>query len=142
MTIWSIGPRQVMQDTVINGKTLRKGHQLLMTYRTMHFSPEVFGNDADSFNPTRFMRNQELVKSPSYRPFGGASHYCPGRFIARKEVQMFVALVLRRFDLELVGEEGKKPTFPKMDDTLPSGGIQNPLKGQHLRVRARPANRD
>ncbi|KAF2738282.1 cytochrome P450 [Polyplosphaeria fusca] len=139
LTIWSVGARIVTKDTVIDGKTLRKGRNLLMTYRTMHFSPDVFGADADTFNPTRFMNNKDLVKSPSYRPFGGASHYCPGRFVARKEVQMTVALILRRFDLEVVGEGGKPPKFPKMDDTLPSGGIQNPLSGQFLRVKVRPA---
>jgi cholesterol 7alpha-monooxygenase len=120
--------------------TLRAGKTLLMPYRTMHFDPTVFGPDSASFNPRRFMENKTLITSKSYRPFGGGKHICPGRYIARREVQMCTAVMLMRFDMEVAEEESKgaKLKFPRMDDTLPSGGIQAPLKGEDLGVRVRP----
>ena len=141
LTIWSMGTRTVQSDTIIGGKKLRKGRKLLMPYRAMHFDTTIFGSDATSFNPRRFMEKTTLVNSKSYRPFGGAAHYCPGRFLARREVQMFTAVMLKRFDLSIVnrGSKSGKAPFPKMDDTLPSGGIQSPLKGQDIIVRVRPA---
>ncbi|KAF2820999.1 cytochrome P450, partial [Ophiobolus disseminans] len=135
LTNWPIGPRTVQVDTIIGGKKLRQGRKLLMPYRAMHFDPTVFGADAAAFNPRRFMEKKSLVAHKSYRPFGGAAHYCPGRFIARREVQMHTAVMLMRFDMAVV--EGQ--IFPKMDDTLPSGGIQVPLKGEDLLIRVRPA---
>jgi cholesterol 7alpha-monooxygenase len=61
-----------------------------------------------------------------------------GRFIARREVQMYTALMLMRFHMSLVQGESKR-AFPKMDNALPSGGIQVPLKGEDLIIRVRPA---
>jgi cholesterol 7alpha-monooxygenase len=78
LTIWSIGARTVQTNTVIGGKKLRPGRKVLMPYRTMHFDSTVFGADATAFNPRRFMEKKTLVNSKSYRPFGGAAHYCPG----------------------------------------------------------------
>lgn len=140
LTNWPIGTRTVQVDTVIGGKKLRRGRKLLMPYRAMHFDPTVFGADAATFNPRRFLENKSLVANKSYRPFGGAAHYCPGRFIARREVHMFTAVMLMRFDMAIVtgGKKGQKPAFPKMDDTLPSGGIQVPLKGEDLIIRVKP----
>jgi cholesterol 7alpha-monooxygenase len=139
LTNWPIGTRTVQVDTVIGGKNLHRGRKLLMPYRAMHFDSTVFGADAATFNPRRFMEKKSLVTNKNYRPFGGAAHYCPGRFIARREVQMFTAVMLQRFDLSLVEGEnkGQKPAFPKMDNTLPSGGIQVPLKGEDLIIRVK-----
>jgi cholesterol 7alpha-monooxygenase len=140
LTIWSIGTRTVQVDTIIGGKKLLQGRKLLMPYRAMHFDTTVFGDDALDFNPRRFMMKKSLVKDKSYRPFGGAAHYCPGRYIARREVQMCTAVMLMRFEMSVVpsGGSGKKSRFPTMDDTLPSGGIQLPLNGEDLIVRVKP----
>ncbi|KAF2682031.1 cytochrome P450, partial [Lentithecium fluviatile CBS 122367] len=137
LTNWPIGTRTVQTDTVIGGKKLRQGRQLLMPYRAMHFDFNVFGADATTFNPRRFMQ-KSLLTNKSYRPFGGAAHYCPGRYIARREVQMFTAVMLMRFDMSILDAKRQTPHFPKMDNTLPSGGIQVPLKGEDLMVRVRP----
>ena len=53
---------------------------------------------------------------------------------------MFMAVMLMRFDMELVEGEGlvEEARFPRMDDTPPSGGIQGPLCGEDLIVRVRP----
>lgn len=41
--------------------------------------------------------------------------YCPGRFLAKREVYMFVATVLFRFDIKLApGTEGGKVKIPKI----------------------------
>lgn len=132
-----IGTRVVVAECNLGGKLLRPGHKLLMPYRQMHCNPQVFGANAAQFDAERFLRNEGLVRNTSYRPFGGAATHCPGRFLARRDVYMFVALLLRRFDLSLYGKDGKTPRFPRMDETIPSGGMMGPAAGDDVIVRVR-----
>ncbi|PSR82482.1 cytochrome P450 [Coniella lustricola] len=99
----------------------------------MHFNPVVYGPDADTFNPMRFANNSKLQRSTSWRPFGGGNIHCPGRFIARREVYMFVAIVLFRFDVKLApAPGGGKQRFPCLDTSIPLGGIFAPLPGDDV----------
>ncbi|KAF2008180.1 cytochrome P450, partial [Amniculicola lignicola CBS 123094] len=129
LTVWPLGIRIVQEDKIIGEKLLRKGGVLLMPYWTMHFDSHVFGADANTFRATRFIENKELMKNKSYKPFGGASHYCPGRFVARTEVQLFVAVVLKKFAPSLADSRQK---FPLMDESMPTGAIQGLVRGQSL----------
>jgi len=134
-----IGARQVVTPFVLGGKLLRPGKTLLMPYRQLHFNEEVFGNTAGKFDAKRFLNDKSLLKSTSYRPFGGGSTLCPGRFIAKREVLMFVALVLFRFDISLAEKKDRRvPKFPKQDVSIPSGGIMGPLPGEDVILRLRP----
>lgn len=147
-----IGARVVRRGVAVGGKTLRPGRRLLMPYRQLHFDERVFGPDAGRFNPARFLDDgkgsgskHSLLRSPSWRPFGGAATHCPGRFLARREVYMFVALVLLRFDVRLApvsGDKGnggmnREPKFPVLDDSIPSGGVLGPVPGDDVVVEVR-----
>ena len=110
----------------------------MMPYRQLHFDESVFGLNPESFDPARFLRAKDLSKSPSYKPFGGGSTLCSGRFIARYEVIAFVALLINRFDLRLVEEgEGAPPMFPRFNRTKPGLGIMEPKDGDDLAVEVR-----
>lgn len=135
----AMGVRLVVNQTRIGGKTLRPGRKLLMPYRQMHLDRDVWGAGAAHFDAGRFMRDKSLSRSPGFRPFGGGNGYCPGRFLARREVFMFVATVLRRFELDLLPcSDGSKPKFPDLDETTPTGGILSPVAGEDVIVRVEP----
>lgn len=135
----AMGVRLVVNQTKIGGKTLRPGRKLLMPYRQMHLDRDVWGPGAANFDAGRFMRDKSLSRSSSFRPFGGGNGYCPGRFLARREVFMFVATVLRRFELGLLpSSDGSKPTCPDLDETTPTGGILSPVAGQDVIVQVQP----
>lgn len=135
----AMGVRLVVSETRIGGKTLRPGRKLLMPYRQMHLDEHVWGSGAASFDSGRFLRDKSLSRSPSFRPFGGGNGYCPGRFLARREVFMFVATVLRRFQLDLVpASDGGEPKFPELDETTPTGGILSPVAGEDVLIRVKP----
>ncbi|KAG6365686.1 hypothetical protein INS49_007297 [Diaporthe citri] len=93
----AMGVRLVVNQTGIGRKTLRPGRKLLMPYRQMHLSRDVWGPGAADFDAGRFMRDKSLSRGPSFRPFGGGSGYCPGRFLARREVFMFCCHCSRAF---------------------------------------------
>lgn len=59
---------------------------------------------------------------------------CSGRFLARFSVTTFVATLLRRFDLEAVGN----PPFPEADEGRPALGIISIKEGHDFNVRLTP----
>lgn len=143
-----VGSRNVESDVIVGGKTLRAGHRVLMPYRELHLNKGVFGGNADEFDPDRFFNNKSLNRSPSYRPFGGAITYCPGRFLARREVFTFVALVFHRFDVGLAALDDRllspdaklmRPPFPRTDVAKTTGGMLGPVVGDDVHVSIRVA---
>ncbi|CAG8959642.1 hypothetical protein HYFRA_00001545 [Hymenoscyphus fraxineus] len=133
---YPIGVRVVTTEVAVGDTLLQPGRQLLMPYSQMHFDPEFFGSNANEFDAKRFLNNRRLVRSSSYRPFGGGLTQCPGRFLARREVYLFLAQLLNRFDIALVSEKGR-PQFPKMDVKVPSGGVMGPEAGEDVIVNVR-----
>ena len=137
LTNSSSAVRTVMQPTRIGDKVLRPGHKVMSPFRQLHFNEDVFGKNAHECDPDRFLKNSSLAKDPSYRPFGGGSTFCPGRFIARQEVFIFVALAVHRFGIELAstaGASGGLQTFPKLESKKPTTGIMSPQTGEDLLV--------
>ncbi|RYP42550.1 hypothetical protein DL768_010322 [Monosporascus sp. mg162] len=103
--------RLVAEDTVIGGKILRKGSRIMIPYRLLHFDSAVYGDDVNDFRPERFIgpANEKLTRGDSWRPFGGGKTMCSGRHVAKRATLMFLAMVLRRFDIAIVGD-AKMPT--------------------------------
>jgi cytochrome P450 len=114
--------RAIKKDTVIGGKVLRKGHRIMIPYRILHFDAQVWGDEVNTFKPDRFAaRTSELTKSSSWRPFGGGKSLCSGRYVARHLAFMFIAMLLRRFDVEKLGN----PIFPEGDIGKPVLGMMS-----------------
>lgn len=144
LTNSSSAVRTVVQTTTtVTGKILRKGNRVLIPFRQQHFNSAVFGTNVDDFDPERFSRIKDLDKSASFRPFGHGSTHCPGRFLARREVLLFVALVLQRFDVSLVSvgdrdaEKGreKKTMMPRLEEKKPCLGVMGAVKGDDVLVK-------
>lgn len=137
MTNSSSSVRSVALETVVGGSTFRAGMKVIIPYRQLHFDEAVFGQDAHTLNAQRFLKHRNLNRHPSYRPFGGGTTYCPGRFIARQEVVGFVAFVLKRFDVKLVGRSGKKgdeQRLPLLEERKPCLGVMGPAEKEDLIV--------
>jgi cytochrome P450 len=132
--------RTLTADTIISGRVLRRGRRVIIPYRQLHFDTGVFGTDVAEFRPGRRLDKDGTRLGPlasrtdHFRPFGGGSTICPGRFIAKRTVTTFVALVLRRFDITLAGEQH----FPVADFWRPVLGIMDSKLGEDVRVRLIP----
>ncbi|KID94729.1 Cytochrome P450, partial [Metarhizium majus ARSEF 297] len=134
MTGWSASVRFVTRDTVIGGKRMRKGSRILVPHRLLHFDEGIFGDATHQFRTERWRNNKNLPRSPSFRPFGGGKTMCSGRFIARFSVTSFVATLLHRFDVELVGS----PRFPRADEGRLVLGTMSIREGDDFNVRLTP----
>ncbi|KAL8924457.1 MAG: hypothetical protein Q9208_004065 [Pyrenodesmia sp. 3 TL-2023] len=131
LTTASASIRTVESDTTLGDRVLRKGGKVLLPFRQLHFNQDIFGSNTGGFEPERFLKNKKLHNNPSFRPFGGGSTYCPGRYVARWEVLTFVSLALCRFDsISLASAETQ--TFPELDTKKPCLGIMTPIPGRDV----------
>ncbi|CAH0024649.1 unnamed protein product [Clonostachys rhizophaga] len=129
--------RLIRSDTTIGGKRMLTGNRIMIPYRQLHFDGRVYGADPDNFHPERFDKAKgggDPTKGHSWRPFGGGNTLCTGRYIARRSTLIFVALILRRFDLELVGPTGP----PEPDIGRPVLGISGIKDTEDFMVKLRP----
>lgn len=125
--------RTVAEPTILGGKRFGKGSRIIAPFRQLHFDPTVYGHDSHVFDPDRFLRDKTLTRGASYRPFGGGTSYCPGRFLAKQEVKAFIAMVLHRFEFSLDG----KQDLPLIEDGKPTTGIAGPVNGDDVYVRVK-----
>ena len=113
--------RQVMEDTVLDGKwLLKKDSMVQMPSRVIHSDSSLWGSDVDEFNPRRFMRDEApktaTGKPPpavAFRAFGGGSTLCPGRHFATNEVLAVVTMFVMRYDMSPVTGKWTLPTTEK-----------------------------
>ncbi|KAL8940113.1 MAG: hypothetical protein Q9216_002994 [Gyalolechia sp. 2 TL-2023] len=134
LTSGASSARTVLSPTQLRNKTLRKDTKLLMPYRQLHFQEAVFGPQVKAFRPDRFL-DKQISNSPDFKPFGGGITHCSGRFIARREVLAFVALVLHRYDIELADQS---QALPRLDEQKPTLGVIGPMKGDDTTVQIKP----
>ena len=126
--------RRVREVTTVAGYSLQPGADVMVPYRELLLHQGTWGDDAECFNHERFLHNATLSSSKWFKPFGGGTTYCPGRMLARQVSLLFLATVLHKFDIEVVGGCDSQP-FPRMNEAVPTAGILSPHIGQDIRVR-------
>ena len=75
----------------------------------MHRSSKYW-NNANEFIPERFSsENRKLIKPYTYFPFGGSQGYCVGQQFAVHEMLMVIAMVSRKYTLDIIPNYKIKP---------------------------------
>lgn len=127
--------RIASKTAMIGGKILPSGSTILLPLRQLHINEDVWGSNVNDFDPTRFLHNKSLTRSPSFRPFGGGATLCPGQTLARQEIFGFIAILLHRFDVRLIQTAtASKPPFPRLNSMAPSFGLNGPVQGTDVLV--------
>lgn len=134
--------RYVSETTTIGGKIVRKGNKCMVPYRQLHYNADVWGPSTYQFDAERFLGDKGTSRNLSYRPFGGGTTLCPGRFVARHSIFSAVALMLNRYDVALDGRLGTPmQAFPRVDEAKPGLGAVGPGHGDDVFIRLRPVSR-
>lgn len=132
--------RQAERHITIGHKLISRGDTIMSPFRQLHMNTGIFGDDAHGFNPSRFLKNKSLHRNKGYVPFGGGHTYCPGRLFAQREVFMFIALSLYRFeftlDLEQLAKDGGVKV-PEVNLKIPSAAAMGPASDLIVRVAPR-----
>ncbi|XP_064397824.1 24-hydroxycholesterol 7-alpha-hydroxylase-like [Halichondria panicea] len=95
--------RKVVRTHSINGYTVPAGHLLMLSPYWSHRNPHKFP-EPEKFKPDRWLEC-DLDKAQlldGFVGFGGGRYQCPGRWFALMEMQLFIAMLLQQFNLELL----------------------------------------
>ncbi|KAL9124010.1 MAG: hypothetical protein Q9217_006617 [Psora testacea] len=139
LTLGSISVRTVTAPTQLSGKTLKPGNTVMIPLRFLHYNEDIFGDNAEDFDATRFLNN-DLENSPDFRPCADDAMHSASRFLTKRMIMVLVATVLQRSELEVMPDplgEGKVPQIPEIDSATPTLGIMGPVKGTEVFVKIR-----
>ncbi|WP_371574065.1 cytochrome P450 [Streptomyces sp. NBC_01314] len=104
LRLWPTAPafsREAREDTVLGGvHPMRRGAWALVLTAMLHRDPEVWGADAERFDPDRFDAAAVRGRAPhTFKPFGTGARACIGRQFALHEATLVLGLLLRRYEL-------------------------------------------
>jgi len=102
----SVPFRKLLSTLEVGGYQLEAGKTILAPTTLAHNEASFWtqsGHSPDEFWPERFIGKDDKELAGHFLPFGGGSTICPGRFFARQEVLLAVAMMVTRFEFELVG---------------------------------------
>ena len=121
--------RICLSDTVLpagggpDGKSplfVQKGDIIEINYRAMQRNKDLWGTDAEGFNPDRWGTARPTWK---YTPFGGGPRICPGQRLVYTESAYVAVRILRRYavlenrDPEMEWKEEMRLTFQSKNGT-------------------------
>ncbi|MFC9931378.1 cytochrome P450 [Streptomyces sp. NPDC127190] len=124
LRLWPTAPgfaREARQDTVLAGEhPLRRGAWTLVLAPMLHRDPEVWGEDAERFDPDRFAPEAVRGRPPhTFKPFGTGARACIGRQFALHEATLVLGLLLRRYELR--ADPGYRLTVTERLTLMPEG---------------------
>lgn len=96
---------------VIDGHTIPTGSLLNLGIYQVHYLEE-FWPEPDRFNPYRFSpENIDKIHPFAYIPFSAGARNCIGQKFAIQEMQIVLALILKKFRISLDYSHSYEPAF-------------------------------
>lgn len=95
--------RKAAKDMILRGIKITKGTLLMMPISIIHRNKEIWGADANEFNPLRFEKGiTKAAKNPNaFLTFSIGPRACIGQNFAMLEAKIVMAMILRRFSFSL-----------------------------------------
>lgn len=93
--VWSVA-RTATADEIIDGHAVPKGACVLIATWFTHRHRDYW-QDAETFDPARFLENAAHPSNTAYAPFGGGRHTCVGMHFALFEGTLILAKLAQRF---------------------------------------------
>jgi cytochrome P450 len=122
--------RKAATRTTVCGLSLPEGAFVLVGTHNLHRHP-AFWTHPEEFRPERWLESGRPSSRYAYMPFGAGPRTCVGLHFASVEGPLLLALIGRRYDLQLAQETVE----PELMVTLrPKGGIRMMLQPRRVPV--------
>ncbi|XP_055540776.1 probable cytochrome P450 313a4 isoform X2 [Wyeomyia smithii] len=103
MRLFPVAPiigREAIEPVRLGEMNIPPGTTLLMNFYALHRRQDLWGPDADQFNPERFREENSASRHPfCYFPFGGGPRVCIGYRYAMLSVKAMVTHVVKEYHL-------------------------------------------
>lgn len=102
LRLWPTAPaftRYPYEDTQLGGYAIPQGASITALTPMLHRIPEIWGPDAEEFNPDHFRPETRKSLPPNaFKPFGSGQRACIGRQFAMQEAVLVLGMLLQRFE--------------------------------------------
>jgi cytochrome P450 len=125
--------RDTVRDTTILGQFVPKGTKVLIVPWAINHNKELWGEDADEFNPDRWMAPGQAnsggaVSNYAFLTFLHGPRSCIGQRFAVAELACLLAAFVGRYEFEMVNPDEKIE--------IKGGVTARPKNGMHIRLKA------
>ncbi|XP_027359429.1 cytokinin hydroxylase [Abrus precatorius] len=92
-------PRMAFEDIVLGDLYIPKGLSIWIPVLAIHHSEELWGKDANEFNPERFASKSFIPGR--FIPFASGPRNCVGQSFAMMEAKIILAMLISRFSFTI-----------------------------------------
>lgn len=117
-------PRMVFEDIMLGDLYIPKGLSIWIPVLAIHHSEELWGNDANEFNPERFASKSFMPGR--FIPFASGPRNCVGQSFAMMEAKFILAMLISQFSFTI--SENYKHAPVTVLTIKPKYGVQVCLK--------------
>ncbi|CAH8257312.1 unnamed protein product [Arabidopsis lyrata] len=93
-------PRMAFEDIKLGDLIIPKGLSIWIPVLAIHHSKELWGEDANEFNPERFT-TRSFASSRHFMPFAAGPRNCIGQTFAMMEAKIILAMLVSKFSFEI-----------------------------------------
>ncbi|KAG6525566.1 hypothetical protein ZIOFF_015528 [Zingiber officinale] len=124
--------RKAAKDMILGNIKIMKGTLLMMPISIIHRNKEIWGADANEFNPLRFKNGiSKAAKNPNaFLTFSIGPRACIGQNFAMLEAKTVMAMILQRFSFSL-SPNYKHVPIDSATVVVPQYGLPIVLKALH-----------
>ncbi|SJL10290.1 related to O-methylsterigmatocystin oxidoreductase [Armillaria ostoyae] len=127
-------PHQSTEDDVYDGYFIPAGTILIANVWHLNRDPEIYGPDAEHFNPARHLdKNGKLAPGPSdtkeesHVTYGFGRRICVGRHVANNSLFIDIAMMLWAMNIERATDENGVPLPLDVDGCVEDGLVTRPV---------------
>jgi len=123
--------RTAVKDTNLGPHLIKEGTHVCTMTEALHRNPNIWGDDAERFDPDRFSPEAEKSRHPgAWMPFAVGARSCIGMQLAMTEARVALAMLLPRYSFQLHSSANVKRDLDKILVTL--SGVEMTVQPREL----------